>query len=80
MSLLSHPILSCEQARAFEAAYFGGDEAREWSAMQRAGRALGAAVQRDFQEIGEFPATARILVLAGKGHNEAQASQKSQYD
>ncbi len=73
MSLLSHPILSCEEARAFEAAHFGGDETREWTAMQRAGRALGAAVQRDFQEIGEFPATARILVLAGKGHNAGDA-------
>jgi len=73
MSLLSHPILSCDEARAFEAAYFGADPAREWSAMQRAGRALGAAVQRDFQEIGAFPATARILVLAGKGHNAGDA-------
>jgi len=48
MSFLSYPILSCEEARAFEAAYWGGDEAREWTAMQRAGRAVGAAVQRDF--------------------------------
>ena len=73
MSFLSHPILSCEEDRAFEATYFGGDEAREWTAMQRAGRALGAAVQRDFQEIGAFPAAARILVLAGKGHNAGDA-------
>ena len=73
MSFLSHPILSCEEARAFEATYFGGDEAREWTAMQRAGRAVGAAVQRDFQEIGAFPGAARILVLAGKGHNAGDA-------
>ena len=73
MSFLSHPILSCEEDRAFEATYFGGDEAREWTAMQRAGRAVGAAVQRDFQEIGAFPAAARILVLAGKGHNAGDA-------
>ena len=73
MSLLSHPILSCEEARAFEATFFGGDEAREWAAMQRAGRAVGAAIQRDFQELGAFPATARILVLAGQGHNAGDA-------
>jgi NAD(P)H-hydrate epimerase len=73
MSFLSHPILSCEEDRAFEATYFGGDEAREWTAMQRTGRAVGAAVQRDFQEIGAFPAAARILVLAGKGHNAGDA-------
>ena len=36
----SDPILSCAEARAFEAARFGGDEALEWPAMQRAGRAL----------------------------------------
>lgn len=40
----AHPILSCEEAREFEAAFLGGDEAREWEAMQAAGRA--AAVGR----------------------------------
>jgi hypothetical protein len=40
----SDPILSCAEAREFEAARFGGDEALEWPAMQRAGRALAAAV------------------------------------
>lgn len=73
MSFLSHPILSCEQARGFEVAYFGGDEAREWMAMQRAGRAVANAVQRDFKEMGSLPAAARILVLVGKGHNAGDA-------
>ncbi len=69
----SHPILTCEEARAFEANYFRGDEAAEWIAMQRAGRALAAAVLRDFQEIGGFPADGCVLVLAGKGHNGGDA-------
>ena len=70
----SDPILSCAEARAFEAARFGGDEALEWPAMQRAGRALAAAVLRDFLEIGDFPpAEGRVLVLAGKGHNAGDA-------
>ena len=70
----SDPILSCAEARAFEAARFGGDEALEWPAMQRAGRALAAAVLRDFLEIGGFPpAEGRVLVLAGKGHNAGDA-------
>jgi hypothetical protein len=73
MNILSHPILSCEETRAFEVAYFGDDEALEWTAMQRAGRAVSSAVQRDFNEIGPFPATARVLVLAGKGHNAGDA-------
>ena len=41
--------------------------------MQRAGRAVAAAVRRDFQEIGGFPAAGRILVLAGKGNNDGDA-------
>lgn len=69
----SDPILSCAEARAFEAARFGGDEALEWPAMQRAGRALAAAVLHDFLEIGGFPPAGRVLVLAGKGHNAGDA-------
>lgn len=70
----AHPVLSCEEAKAFEADYFGGDEAREWTAMQQAGCALAEGVLRDFEEIGGFPAAAgRVLVLAGKGHNAGDA-------
>ncbi len=70
----AYPILSCEQAAAFEAEFFGGDEAREWTAMQAAGRALAAAVAEDFGEIGGWPTReARVLVLAGKGHNAGDA-------
>jgi NAD(P)H-hydrate epimerase len=71
--IASHPILSCDEARRFEAKLFAGDEVREWPAMQRAGRAIAAAVRRDFQEIGGFPADGRVLVLAGKGHNAGDA-------
>ena len=73
MSVASHPILSCDAARAFEATYFGGDEAKEWIAMQRAGRAVAAAAVRDFLEIGSVPTDAKILVLVGKGHNGGDA-------
>jgi NAD(P)H-hydrate epimerase len=69
----SHPILTCAEAREFERALFAGDEAKEWSAMQRAGRAVAAAVRRDFHEIGGFPAAGRILVLVGKGNNAGDA-------
>ena len=73
MMLDSHPILSCEESRAFEARLFGGDEEAEWPAMQRAGRAVAAAVLRDFEEIGGFPPLGRVLVLVGKGHNGGDA-------
>jgi len=71
--IASQPILTCEQARAFEELFFKGDEEHEWLAMNRAGQALAAAVLADFQELGRFPADARILVLAGKGHNGGDA-------
>ncbi len=73
MKPTSHPMLSCEQAGRLEAKRFAGDEAREWPAMQQAGRAVAAAVLNDFREIGGFPARGRVLVLAGKGHNGGDA-------
>ncbi len=69
----SHPILTCALARRVEEQLFGGDETKEWPAMQRAGRAIAAAAVRDFFEIGGCPPRARVLVLAGKGHNGGDA-------
>ena len=69
----AHPILSCAEARAWEAKVLGGDEEREWAAMQAAGRGVADAVLRDFEEIGGFPAEGTVLVLAGKGHNAGDA-------
>lgn len=71
-SLPSHPILSCADAKAFEAELLR-DEAAEWSAMDRAGREIACALLGDFREIGGLPAAARLLVLAGKGHNGGDA-------
>jgi ADP-dependent NAD(P)H-hydrate dehydratase / NAD(P)H-hydrate epimerase len=70
----AHPILSIEQAKPFEVGFFAGDEAKEWTAMSRAGAAVGAAVVKDFEETGGFPRSeARVLVLVGKGHNGGDA-------
>jgi NAD(P)H-hydrate epimerase len=71
--IVAHPILTCAETKDFEAAFFAGDEEREWAAMQKAGVAVADAVLNDFQEIGDFPAAARVLVLAGKGHNAGDA-------
>jgi len=73
LDAVSAPILSCDETRELESRLLAGDEAKEWPAMQRAGRAIAAAVRRDFGEIGGFPANGRILVLAGKGHNGGDA-------
>ncbi len=71
--IIAHPILTCAEAGDFEATHFAGDEEGEWAAMQKAGRAVAEAVLVDFREIGEFPDDARVLVLAGKGHNAGDA-------
>jgi hydroxyethylthiazole kinase-like uncharacterized protein yjeF len=68
----SHPILSCADAKAWEADLLR-DEAAEWNAMQRAGRAIANAVQDDAREIGGLGDGPRLLVLAGKGHNGGDA-------
>ncbi|MGA2017527.1 MAG: NAD(P)H-hydrate dehydratase [Opitutaceae bacterium] len=69
----SHPVLSPGDARALEAALFGGDEGKEWTAMRRAGRSVAAAALADLGEAGGFPEAGRVLVLAGKGNNAGDA-------
>ncbi|MBK9991532.1 MAG: NAD(P)H-hydrate dehydratase [Verrucomicrobia bacterium] len=69
----SHPILTLEDAKRFEEGLFCGDEAKEWQAMTKAGRAVGEAVVADFGEVGRFPNAPCVLVLAGKGHNGGDA-------
>ncbi len=68
----SCPILSCAEAGAWEKKLLR-DETAEWDAMQRAGAAIAAAMLEDFREIGGLPVNARLLVLAGKGHNGGDA-------
>ncbi len=69
----THPILSCEASKDFEAKIFANDTSGEHKAIQRAGRMLGQAVLRDFREIAELPERVKVLILAGKGHNAGDA-------
>jgi len=69
----SDPILTCADAKAFEAQLFGGDEEQEWAAMRRAGAGVAAAALEDLKEIGGFSASGRVLVLVGKGNNGGDA-------
>ncbi len=71
--IAAHPILTCTEAKEFEASWFAGDEECEWAAMQQAGGAVADAVVRDFEEIGGFPQAGFILVLVGKGRNGGDA-------
>jgi len=72
-TLPSNPILSCEEALAFETKYFGGDQEQEWRVMNQAGEALGDSLLRDMRELRTIPHRPRILVLVGKGHNGGDA-------
>ena len=73
MTLLGHPILTVDDARAWEAQLFNGDPDKVWSAMTAAGSAIASAVIDDCDEMGGFPLAGRLLILAGKGHNGGDA-------
>lgn len=62
------PVLSCAEAAAAEAAFLAGDAKLSWQLMNVAARGVGEAALR---LLGRKPE--RILVLAGKGNNGADA-------
>ncbi len=62
-----------DEVPRFENALFEGNEAREWAALQSAGQALAREILRDHGELGAWSQNARLLVLAGKGHNAGDA-------
>ncbi len=62
------PVLSCAEAAAAEAAYLGSNTTLAWRLMQRASRGIA---HEALSLLGRKPR--RILVLAGKGNNGADA-------
>jgi ADP-dependent NAD(P)H-hydrate dehydratase / NAD(P)H-hydrate epimerase len=62
------PVLSCAEAAAAEAAFLGGDAALSWKLMNLAARGVA---EEALSLLGRKPG--RILVLAGKGNNGADA-------
>ncbi|MFM2383425.1 MAG: hypothetical protein RL515_1412, partial [Verrucomicrobiota bacterium] len=62
------PVLSCAEAAAAEAAFLAGDAKLSWELMNRAARGIG---DEALALLGRKPE--RILVLAGKGNNGADA-------
>jgi len=67
-----YPVLSCAEARDFEKTILL-DESAQWEAMVSAGHAVARAVRRDFTWWKAWPASPRVLILAGKGHNTGDA-------
>jgi len=68
MSSARLPVLSCAEAAAAEAAFIDGDAKLSWELMNRAARGMG---DKALALLGRKPE--RILVLAGKGNNGADA-------
>ncbi len=62
------PVLSCAEASAAEAAFLAGDAKLSWQLMNVAARGVG---EEALSLLGRKPE--RILVLAGKGNNGADA-------
>ena len=62
------PVLSCAEAAAAEAAFLAGDEKLSWQLMNLAARGVAESA---LSLLGRKPD--RILVLAGKGNNGADA-------
>ena len=73
MHRYAHPVFSCKEALDWERRQLIGGEPVEWTAMQRAGRGVARGIIRDAAEIGGLRPAARLLVLAGKGHNGGDA-------
>ena len=71
--LPTDPILSCKESLSLEKKLFGGDEEKEWSAMNLAGEGVGDALLRDMRELRTIPHRPRVLTLVGKGHNGGDA-------
>jgi hydroxyethylthiazole kinase-like uncharacterized protein yjeF len=64
----SHPIMSCEEAQAYESELLDSDE-KVWSAMETAGRALARGILEEYQFTRYGAIGLKTLGLIGKGHN-----------
>ncbi len=71
--LITHPVLTCAESAAWEENLLGGDAAKTWAAIERAGEGVGKAALKDYLEIRPIPDDFRVLVLLGTGHNAADA-------
>ena len=68
----SHPIMSCEEAEAFESELLDSDE-KVWAAMQSVGRALATGIVEEYRLSRYESKNLKILGLVGKGHNGGDA-------
>jgi NAD(P)H-hydrate epimerase len=68
----AHPVLTCREAKEFEASVLP-DRVAEWQAMKRAGQGAARLMLEDYQELRAVPTNLRVLALIGKGNNGGDA-------
>lgn len=68
----SHPIMSCQEAQAYESELLDSDE-KIWRAMQSEGKALARGIVNEYQFTRYEAVGLRALGLIGKGHNGGDA-------
>ena len=71
--LVTHPLLTCSEALAFERNLLDDDAEAEWQAMNAAGVGVADSLLRDMRELRTIPHRPRFLFLVGKGHNGGDA-------
>ena len=71
--LVTHPLLTCSEALAFERSLWGNDAEAEWQAMCAVGEGLADSLLRDMRELRTIAHRPRFLFLVGKGHNGGDA-------
>ena len=72
-ALVTHPLLTCSEALAFEQSLLYDDAEAEWQAMRAAGEGLADCLLRDMRELRTIAHRPRFLFLVGKGHNGGDA-------
>lgn len=71
MEKISHPILSCADAKRLEAALLGDSEPASFDAMQKAGNGVAREFLREFGS--RLPDSPKLIAFVGSGHNGGDA-------
>lgn len=71
MEKISHPILSCADAKRLEAALLGDSDNASFAAMQKAGTGVAREFLREFGP--RLPYSPKLLAFVGSGHNGGDA-------
>ncbi len=68
----THPVMSCEEAHAYERAELDTEE-NAWDAMRSVGQKLGRDILREYRVSRYSGSSLSVLGMIGKGHNGGDA-------